>query len=62
MSKRAGWMTALAVLVALVVLWYVWRAVTPPVSRELVLYCTVQEGWCRPMVEAFEKARASRCQ
>src|SRR6186997_1192558 len=23
---------------------------------ELVLYCTVQEEWCRPMVTAFEKA------
>src|SRR5664279_3986546 len=23
---------------------------------ELVVYCTVQEGWCRPMVAAFEKA------
>ena len=23
---------------------------------ELVLYCTVQEEWCRPMVAAFEKA------
>src|SRR5215203_5227372 len=22
---------------------------------ELVLYCTVQEEWCRPMVNAFEK-------
>jgi len=23
---------------------------------ELVVYCTVQEEWCRPMVQAFEKA------
>ena len=23
---------------------------------ELVLYCSVQEEWCRPMVAAFEKA------
>src|SRR6201984_2691471 len=23
---------------------------------ELVVYCTVQEEWCRPMVAAFEKA------
>jgi iron(III) transport system substrate-binding protein len=22
---------------------------------ELVVYCTVQEEWCRPMVAAFEK-------
>ena len=25
---------------------------------ELVLYCTVQEEWCRPMVTGFEKATA----
>ena len=24
---------------------------------ELVVYCTVQEEWCRPMVEAFQKTR-----
>jgi iron(III) transport system substrate-binding protein len=23
---------------------------------ELVVYCTVQEEWCRPMVAAFEKS------
>ena len=23
---------------------------------EVVVYCTVQEEWCRPMVAAFEKA------
>ena len=28
---------------------------------ELVLYCTVQEEWCRPMVAAFKKPPASRC-
>ena len=29
---------------------------------ELVVYCTVQEEWCRPMVAAFEKKPpASRC-
>ena len=25
-------------------------------SGELVVYCNVQEEWCRPMVTAFEKA------
>jgi iron(III) transport system substrate-binding protein len=25
-------------------------------AEELVLYCSVQEEWCRPMVAAFEKA------
>jgi iron(III) transport system substrate-binding protein len=28
---------------------------------ELVLYCSVQEEWCRPMVAAFERPPASRC-
>src|ERR1700751_3686919 len=28
--------------------------VAPP--GELVVYCTVNEEWCRPMVAAFEKA------
>ncbi|MCA3594756.1 MAG: iron ABC transporter substrate-binding protein, partial [Methylobacterium sp.] len=23
---------------------------------ELVLYCSVQEEWCRPMAQAFERA------
>jgi spermidine/putrescine-binding protein len=35
-------------------------AATPHVAaapqNELVVYCTVQEEWCRPMVTAFEKA------
>ena len=30
-----------------------WR---PLAQGELVVYCTVQEEWCRPMVAAFEKA------
>src|SRR5919112_1700344 len=29
---------------------------TAAAQGELVLYCTVQEEWCRPMVAAFEKA------
>ena len=43
-----------------------WRGLVPalalvaPLSAfaqgELVVYCTVQEEWCRPMVAAFEKA------
>jgi hypothetical protein len=40
-------------------------ALRPPFAAaaqgELVVYCTVQEEWCRPMVAAFEKAPASRC-
>ena len=32
-------------------------AATPALAQgELVLYCSVQEEWCRPMVAAFEKA------
>ena len=31
-------------------------AVPAAAQGELVLYCTVQEEWCRPMVAAFEKA------
>ena len=27
---------------------------------ELVVYCTVQEEWCRPMVEAFQKTTGIR--
>jgi iron(III) transport system substrate-binding protein len=37
--------------------------VAPPSSfaqGELVLYCSVQEEWCRPMVAAFEKATGIR--
>ena len=30
--------------------------VTAMAQGELVVYCTVQEEWCRPMVTAFEKA------
>jgi iron(III) transport system substrate-binding protein len=48
--KRHGW---LAVAVAAVAL------AAPVMARaqgELVVYCTVQEEWCRPMVAAFEKA------
>ena len=36
-----------------------WRSrhpLTAAAQGELVLYCTVQEEWCRPMVAAFEKA------
>ena len=29
---------------------------TAAAQGELVVYCTVQEEWCRPMVAAFEKA------
>src|SRR5205809_494113 len=30
--------------------------ITAAAQGELVVYCTVQEEWCRPMVAAFEKA------
>src|SRR5947207_491281 len=29
--------------------------ITAAAQGELVVYCTVQEEWCRPMVAAFEK-------
>ena len=29
---------------------------TAAAQGEVVVYCTVQEEWCRPMVAAFEKA------
>src|SRR3954467_3691008 len=30
-------------------------ALTAAAQGEVVVYCTVQEEWCRPMVAAFEK-------
>ena len=41
------WLAMLALLAA---------ALPAAAQGELVLYCTVQEEWCRPMVAAFEKA------
>jgi iron(III) transport system substrate-binding protein len=45
--KLRAWLGA-AVLVA--------NPLIASAQGELVLYCTVQEEWCRPMVAAFEKA------
>ena len=33
-----------------------WSALPAFADGELVVYCNVQEDWCRPMVNAFEKA------
>ncbi len=33
-----------------------WSALPAFADGELVVYCNVQEEWCRPMVNAFEKA------
>jgi iron(III) transport system substrate-binding protein len=48
--ERRHWLASIVVVLALA---------APPMARaqgELVVYCTVQEEWCRPMVAAFEKA------
>jgi iron(III) transport system substrate-binding protein len=48
MKKRLmKWLSMLSLLAA---------ALPALAQGELVLYCTVQEEWCRPMVAAFEKA------
>ena len=48
--KRMQWLYGIAAALAL-------AAPLPAAAQgELVLYCTVQEEWCRPMVAAFEKA------
>ena len=45
-----GWLRALVTALALV------APLSAFAQGELVVYCTVQEEWCRPMVAAFEKA------
>jgi iron(III) transport system substrate-binding protein len=45
--KLRSWIGALALLSA---------PLSSFAQGELVLYCSVQEEWCRPMVQAFEKA------
>src|SRR5574339_504186 len=48
--RTESWLRALVAVFALAL---------PPLAAaqgELVVYCTVQEAWCRPMVAAFEKA------
>ena len=48
--KRMQWLYGIAAALAL-------AAPLPAAAQgELVVYCTVQEEWCRPMVAAFEKA------
>jgi iron(III) transport system substrate-binding protein len=48
--KRKNWLFGIVGIVAL-------AAPLPAAAQgELVLYCTPQEEWCRPMVQAFEKA------
>ena len=45
-----NWLAALGAAVALA------APLSAAAQGELVVYCTVQEEWCRPMVAAFEKA------
>ena len=48
--QRINWLYGIAAALAL-------AAPLPAAAQgELVVYCTVQEEWCRPMVAAFEKA------
>src|SRR5437879_3588307 len=44
------WLASIAAAVAFA------APLTASAQGELVVYCTVQEEWCRPMVAAFEKA------
>src|SRR5438067_10433739 len=44
------WLASMAAAVAFA------APLTAAAQGELVVYCTVQEEWCRPMVAAFEKA------
>src|SRR5678815_635471 len=48
--KRIHWLYAIAAVLALA------APLRAAAQGELVVYCTVQEEWCRPMVTAFEKA------
>jgi iron(III) transport system substrate-binding protein len=48
--KRSNWLYGIAGALALA------APLTAAAQGELVVYCTVQEEWCRPMVTAFEKA------
>ena len=49
MRVRIGLLEIIAALV-------ISAPLTAAAQGELVVYCTVQEEWCRPMVTAFEKA------
>ncbi len=48
--KRGNWLYGIVGALALA------APLTAAAQGELVVYCTVQEEWCRPMVTAFEKA------
>lgn len=48
--RRLSWLRGLVPALALA------APLSAAAQGELVLYCTVQEEWCRPMVAAFEKA------
>ena len=48
--KRTNWLFGIVGALALA------APLKAAAQGELVLYCTVQEEWCRPMVTAFEKA------
>ena len=48
--KRSNWLYGIVGALALA------APLTAAAQGELVVYCTVQEEWCRPMVTAFEKA------
>jgi hypothetical protein len=48
--KRHRWLSGIVAAVAVL------APLAAAAQGELVVYCTVQEEWCRPMVAAFEKA------
>jgi iron(III) transport system substrate-binding protein len=48
--KPRNWLFGIVAMLALA------APLTAAAQGELVLYCTVQEEWCRPMVAGFEKA------
>jgi iron(III) transport system substrate-binding protein len=49
-------MTVRKVFFTLAALLALFNPLRASAQGELVVYCTVQEEWCRPMVAAFEKA------
>ena len=49
-------MTIRKLLLTLATLLALFNPLAAQAQGELVVYCTVQEEWCRPMVAAFEKA------
>ncbi|HEX9301066.1 MAG TPA: ABC transporter substrate-binding protein [Casimicrobiaceae bacterium] len=51
---RSNWLASIVAALALA------APLTALAQGELVVYCTVQEEWCRPMVAAFEKETGIR--